>query len=188
MSNHSRPRAFIVGVLLAVVVACQREQAPQASIDDFFNRFTDEWVRSNPNQAIQARYFTGPEQDALEVQMTPLTRDWRHQRTEMARRGLAALARFHGAQLTEAQRVSADLMKWQLDLLVEGEKYEDFAFPLEQFAGANIDLVNALIVVHPLNSEKDAANYVQRLGQVATRMEEAVAANPDIASLESDAG
>src|SRR5512145_2489758 len=127
-----------LALLVAGVAACGRSQP--SSIDDFFRTFTDDWVRSNPNQAIAARYFTGPEQDALEVQMTPLTREWRHQRTEVARRGLAELARFDGAQLTDAQRVSADLMKWQLEVLVEGEKYEDFAFPLEQFAGANIDL------------------------------------------------
>ena len=68
-----------LALLVAGVAACGRSEPP--SIDDFFRTFTDEWVRSNPNQAIQARYFTGPEQDALEVQMTPLTRDWRHQRT-----------------------------------------------------------------------------------------------------------
>jgi uncharacterized protein (DUF885 family) len=182
MSNHSRPRAFIVGVLLAVVVACQREQAPQASIDDFFNRFTDEWVRSSPNQAIQSRYFTGAEQDALEVQITPLTREWRHRRVEMARQGLAELAKFDPARLTDDQRVSADLMKWQLDVVVEGEQYDDFVFPLEQFAGANIDLVNTLTVVHPLNTEKDALNYVARLGQVATRMDEATAQARELAA------
>jgi uncharacterized protein (DUF885 family) len=182
MSNHNRPRAFIVGVLLAVVVACQREQAPQASIDDFFNRFTDEWVRSSPNQAIQSRYFTGAEQDALEVQITPLTREWRHRRVEMARQGLAALAKFDPARLTDDQRVSADLMKWQLDVVVEGEQYDDFVFPLEQFAGANIDLVNTLTVVHPLNTEKDALNYVARLGQVATRMDEATAQARELAA------
>jgi uncharacterized protein (DUF885 family) len=170
----------VLALLVASVAACGRSQPP--SIDDFFRTFTDDWVRSNPNQAIGARYFTGPEQDALEVQMTPLTREWRRQRTDMARRGLAELARFEGVQLTDAQRVSADLMKWQLEVLVEGEKYEDFAFPLEQFAGANIDLVNALIVVHPLNSEKDASNYVQRLGQVAARMEEATAEARDLAA------
>jgi uncharacterized protein (DUF885 family) len=150
-------------LLIASVVACQQppaQQPPAPSIDDFFRTFTDDWVRSNPNQAIAARYFTGPEQDALEVQMTPLTREWRHRRVEMAQRALAELAKFNGAQLTDAQRVSADLMKWQLEVIVEGEKYEDFAFPLEQFAGANIDLVNALTVVHPLNTEKDASNYV----------------------------
>ena len=182
MSNHSRPRAFIVGVLLAVVVACQREQAPQASIDDFFNRFTDQWVRSNPNQAIQSRYFTGAEQDALEVQITPLTREWRHRRVEMARQGLAELAKFDPARLTDDQRVSADLMKWQLDVVVEGEQYDDFVFPLEQFAGANIDLVNTLTVVHPLNTEKDALNYVVRLGQVATRMDEATTQARELAA------
>src|SRR5688572_8717434 len=182
MSNHSRPRAFIVGVLLAVVVACQREQAPQASIDDFFNRFTDEWVRSSPNQAIQSRYFTGAEQDALEVQITPLAREWRRRRVEMARQGLVELAKFDPARLTDDQRVSADLMKWQLDVVVEGEQYDDFFFPLEQFAGANIDLVNTLTVVHPLNTEKDALNYVARLGQVATRMDEATAEARELAA------
>ena len=173
MSNHIRPRAFAASVLLAVAVGCQREQAPPPSIDDFFTRFTDEWVRSNPNQAIQSRYFTGAEQDELEVQITPLTREWRHRRVEMARQGLAELAKFDPSRLTDAQRVSAQLMKWQLEVVVEGDQYDDFAFPLEQFDGANIDLVNTLTVVHPLNTEKDAMNYVARLGQVATRMDEA---------------
>jgi uncharacterized protein (DUF885 family) len=129
----------------------------------------------NPNQAIAARYFTGPEQDALETQMTPLTREWRNRRVELARRGLIELAAFDRQQLTDTQRVSADLMKWQLEMFVEGEKYEDFHFPLEQFGGANVNLPNALIIVHPLNTEKDGANYVARLAQVSARMDEAVA-------------
>jgi uncharacterized protein (DUF885 family) len=60
-------------------------------------------------------------------------------------------------------------------MVVEGGQYDDFSFPLEQFAGANVNLPNALTIVHPLNTEKDAANYVARLGQVAARMDEAVA-------------
>ena len=81
--------AACLALLVAVVAACV---AQTQSIDDFFVRFTDEWIRSNPNQAIQARYFTGPEQDALETQITPLTREWRRRRVENARRGLAELA------------------------------------------------------------------------------------------------
>src|ERR1044071_5995520 len=111
----------------------------------------------NPNQAIATRYFMGPEQDALETQITPLTREWRSRRVELARRGLMELTAFDREQLTETQRVSADLMKWQLEMLVEGEKYDDFYFPLEQFGGANVNLPNALIIVHPLNTEKDGA-------------------------------
>ena len=181
MSSYIRSRALLAGALLAAaVVAHPRAQAP--AIDDFFRTFTDDWVRANPNQAIQSRYFTGAEQDALEAQITPLTREWRRRRVEMTRRGLAELAKFDKDRLTATQRVSADLMKWQLEVVVEGDKYDDFAFPLEQFAGANIELVNILTVLHPLNTEKDAANYVTRLGQVAARMQEATAEARELAA------
>jgi uncharacterized protein (DUF885 family) len=150
-------------------------QAQQRSIDAFFEEFTAEWVHLSPNQATASRYFTGATQDALERQLTPQTREWRQRRVELARRGLADLKRFDRARLTESQRLSADLMEWQLQVAVDGQKFEDFAFPLEQFQGANIELVNELTVVHPLITEKDATNYIARLGQVATRMNEATA-------------
>ena len=126
-----------------------------------------------PQSGDRLRYFTGAEQDALETQLTPSTREWRQKRVALARRGLEQLKTFERAELTDAQRVSADLMAWQLAIVVEGEKYEDFVFPLEQFNGVNINVVNALTIVHPLNTEKDAVNYVARLRQVAARMEEA---------------
>ena len=150
-------------------------RAQSRSIDDFFRSFTDEWVRMNPNLAIQARYFTGPEQNRLETQLTPLVRQWRQRRVALAERGLSQLRRFDSSRFTPAQRVSADLMKWQLELVVEERQHETLTFPLEQFAGANVTLVNALTVLHPLNSERDAKTYLARLGQVSTRMAEATA-------------
>ena len=44
---------------------------PQRTLDDFFNDFTARWIRNNPNQAVSTRYFSGPEQDRLEQQLTP---------------------------------------------------------------------------------------------------------------------
>ena len=172
MHNGNRVRAALAAALL-VIAAGAGPRAQTGSINDFFSTFTDAWVRASPNQAIVSRYFTGAEQDALETQITPLTREWRRRRVDMAQRGLADLAKFDVNRLTPEQRVSAELMKWQLEVVVEGEKYDDYAFPLEQFAGANIELVNALTVLHPISTEKDAANYVTRLGQVASRMQEA---------------
>ncbi len=168
-------RPVVCAVVLLAFYHAIAVRAQQPGIEDFFNRFTADWVRINPNQATATRYFVGAEQDALESQLTPVTQAWREQRRELARRGLAELARFDRNRLTESQRVSADLMKWQLDIAVEGGKYEDFVFPLEQFAGVNVDLPNQLAVVHPLVTEKDAEHYVARLRQVAARMQEATA-------------
>jgi uncharacterized protein (DUF885 family) len=175
---HLRPiGACATALLLAATLAAQ-----QPSIDDFFRDFTAEWVRSNPNLATSSRYFTGEEQDRLERQLTPETDAYRRGRIALARKGLAELAKFSNYKMTAMQRVSADLMQWQLDIVVREEPFLDFTFPLQQMSGANINLVEALTVRHPLASEKDAVNYIAALGQAGTRMDEAVAESRRLAT------
>jgi uncharacterized protein (DUF885 family) len=100
------------------------------TIDDFFRDFTAEWIRINPNLATSLRYFTGEEQDRLERQLTPLTIASARQRLQVARKGLAELSKFDRRGMTETQRVSAEVMKWQLEMVVAEEPYWDYDFPL----------------------------------------------------------
>jgi uncharacterized protein (DUF885 family) len=166
---------LLLAIAMVIGVSAQQPPPPQPSVSTFFNEFTAEWIRSNPNQAASTRYFSGPEQDAFEQQISPDTAEVRHSRVVLARKGLQQLTAFDRARLSESERISADLMQWQLSTLVEGEKYDDYAFPLEQFGGANVNLPNLLVVSHPLNTERDTVSYVARLGQVSTRMDEAIA-------------
>jgi uncharacterized protein (DUF885 family) len=159
--------------MLVVSGAAMRGQA--RAIDEFFNTFTDEWMRFHSDYAAATRYFTGEERDRLERQLAPLTIEYQRDRIQLARRGLTELRRFDRAKLPAAQRLSADLMDWQLDTVVKGEPFLDLNFPLEQFQGANIGLVNTLTVQHVLQTEKDATNYLARLAQVGARMNEAIA-------------
>jgi len=169
-------------VLLAAAAAVVPLPAQQPSITDFFNTFAAEWVRINPNQATATRFFTGDEQRRLERQLTPVTRTFQLQRIALAKRGLGDLARFNRASLNETDRTSADIMEWQLQRVVEGEPFLDYVFPFEQFAGVNIGLVTALTSSHPLAVESDVNNYVARLSQVATRMNETIAEAQRIAA------
>jgi uncharacterized protein (DUF885 family) len=163
-------------VLLGVVAAPGGGAAQLGSIEQFFDRFTDEWMRLNSDDAAATRYFgTRDEQERAERTLQPQTIEFRRERARLARRGLDELRRFDRARLTPPQRVSADLMEWQLETVVSGEPFVDFEFPIEQFAGANISLVNNLTVRHPVRTERDAANYVARLALVGTRMSEATA-------------
>src|SRR5262245_53827522 len=132
-------------------------------------------MRANPTGATGARYFAGPEQDRLERQLTPETSAYRRERINLARKGLAQLRNFDHAQLSEIQRVSADLLQWQLDTIVREEPYLDYSFPLNQFNGVNVSMVEALTVRRPLSSLRDAENYVAVLRQAGPRMEEAIA-------------
>jgi uncharacterized protein (DUF885 family) len=155
----------------------------QRTIDDFFNDFTARWMEANPSQATAVRYFTGEKQDRLERQLTPETLNYRKERIQLARQGLNELAGFDRSRLTEAQRVSADLMEWQLKTVGEEEPYLDYTFPLEQMNGANVRLVETLTVRHPVQTERDAENYVAVLGQVSARMDEAIGEARRLAAL-----
>lgn len=163
-------------ILYLTLVFTLRAQAPapSANIDDFFRDFTAQWVRGNPNLATSTRYFTGDEQDRLERQLTPETTAYKRERIRLARQGLAELAKFDRAKMSEAQRLSADVMQWQLDTIVREEPFLNFTFALEQMNGANIRLVETMTVRHPVLTEKDAANYLAALAQVSARMDEAV--------------
>jgi uncharacterized protein (DUF885 family) len=156
--------------------------AQDRNVDDFFRDFTADWVRHDPNLATRTRYFSGDEQDRLERQLTPLTVDWRRERIQRARQGLAELGKFDRTRMTETQRVSAEVMQWQLGVIVREEPYLDYTFPLEQFNGANVGLVSALTIIHPVLSERDAENYLAALGQVSTHMEEAIAESRRLAA------
>jgi uncharacterized protein (DUF885 family) len=151
-------------------------QSTTRTIDDFFRDFTADWVRHSPTLATSSRYFTGDEQDSLERQLTPDTRDWKLDRIRRAREGLAELAGFKRTPLTPAHQVSVDLMEWQLNDLTDEEPFLDYTFPLEQMNGANVSLVETLTVRHPLVTERDAENYLAALKEVRARMEEAIAA------------
>jgi uncharacterized protein (DUF885 family) len=168
------PVAALTVALAGTIAAAQGVQSGR-TLDGFFNDFTAEWVRSNPDQATATRYFTGAEQDRLERQLTPATDAFLRARIELASKGLVELGKFDRAGFTEQQRVSAELAQWQLQTVVDQEPYVDFVFPLEQMNGVNVRVVEALTVRHPLLTDKDAANYVAALGHVSTRMEEAIA-------------
>ncbi|HUQ50824.1 MAG TPA: DUF885 domain-containing protein, partial [Gammaproteobacteria bacterium] len=182
MAQFARPLLLSLAVLGGCAEPPPPAQTPApappaasaASIDGFFQRFTDDWVRRNPNLAISTRYFEGEEQDRLSRQITPVSKAYELETIAIARRGLTELATFERGTLTLDQQLSADIMRWQLQNAVDGEPFLDYSFPLEQMNGVNVLLPNQLTVVQPVATARDAENYVARLGQFDERMAEAV--------------
>src|SRR5262245_34984834 len=122
-------------------------------------------MRGNPNAATAFRYFKANEQDRLERQLTPETNEYRKTRIKLARKGLEELRKFDRGAMSESQRISAELMEWQLDTLAREEPFLDYAFPLNQFNGVNVNMVETLTVRRSVSSLRDAENYVSVLRQ-----------------------
>jgi uncharacterized protein (DUF885 family) len=169
---------YLAGALVACAVV-GLSAAPSSSprtVAEFFDAFTTEWMHANPrNLAMSMRYFSGPEQDVVDQQVSLDTPEFWHSMAQLAQKGLRELGTYDRARMTADERVSADLLRWQLEGAVEYDKHTGMIFPLEQYAGVNVNLTTTLTVAHPLNSEKDAVHYITRLGLVATRMDQAAA-------------
>jgi uncharacterized protein (DUF885 family)/glyoxylase-like metal-dependent hydrolase (beta-lactamase superfamily II) len=154
----------------------EEERTPAASaIGAFFESFAREWVRSNPQRATALQYFTGAEQDLLDRQLTPVTRAYRKERIDAARKGLAELRAFDRKTLSAEDRVSYDALEWQLDDIVRGEAYLDHNFPFEQFGGVQRQLTEFLANTHPVRNARDAENFLARLDQVDEVLDSATA-------------
>ena len=174
MTRLRGPVILSICLFVATSALGARYQAKATSVSEFFRVFGAEWLRNDPNQATRTRYLTGTEQESLERQMTPRTLAWRQDRIARARRGLVQLRALDRSTFNETERVSADVMEWQLQSIVDEEPYLDFAYPLDQYQGGNVALPEALTANHPLRNEKDGENYLSRLKQMSARMGEAV--------------
>jgi uncharacterized protein (DUF885 family) len=170
-------RSVLLATLAAASVtaggAAAQGTAPTPAISSFFDTFADEWMRRQPSASTGSRFFEGEVQAALDRQLTPLSDGFQEETVALARRGLLELGRYDRGKLSDAERVSADVMRFQLERLVDGWAHRDYQFPLQQFSGANVSLPNLMTVVHPVRSAGDAYSYLARLRLFDERMAEA---------------
>lgn len=168
--------------LASLALLASTLHAADPAFDTFAQKLADEWMRANPAGATQQQYFSGAEQDALDRQLTPITREARAARAALAASGLTELAKFDRARFSEAQRNSVAMLAWQLDDIVRAEPFEEHAFVFNQFRGLQLGLVNFLSQTHPIRNARDIDNYLARLALVAAQLDEGIAQARDRAS------
>ncbi|WP_374566497.1 DUF885 family protein [Ideonella sp.] len=149
--------------------------SPPAGFDAWADGLAADWVRLSPERATFTQYFGGAEQALIDRRLTPQTAEHRQHQRDTARAGLAQLARFDPAALTPEQRTSAATIGWSLQRTLAAEPFEDHHFVFNQFGGLQIRLVSLFDEAQPLRAPADAGIFVDRLSQVAGRIDEAIA-------------
>ncbi len=163
-----------------LLISCSGEvpnitEVETPSIEDFFHEFTNDWMRLNPHLAIRYQYFPEGEKDQISRQLTPFSsEEWAQESIILTQQGLDQLDDFDRDLLTYEQNISADMMQWQLQNILDSEQFLNYDFPLQQMNGINVEIPNFLTVVYPIGSERDAENYIAVLGQVKESIESAI--------------
>lgn len=153
-----------------------------SDFDRWAESFAADWVRANPTISTYQQYLPAAEQDALDRQLTPNTKEYRAGRVAAAKTALDELAKFDRASLSPDQRTSAATIEWSLRGVVESAPFADFNFVFNQFGGLHVSTVNFLTQAHPIRHRRDIENYLARLQLVAGRIDEGVAQAKDAAA------
>lgn len=156
----------------------------EPSIDQFFDKFVEDWVRQVPEMATAMRLFPAEEQNKLDGKLSDVTEEAAHRRIAQAREGLAGLRKFDRALLTPAQRLSADMFAYQLNDIIGEEPYLAYRFPINQFRGVQTMLPSLMTDLHPLRTAIDAENYLLRLRAAGSQIDQALAVMQDRAKQE----
>jgi uncharacterized protein (DUF885 family) len=164
---------------MAIAAATPLVAAEATGIDKFFDSFLERWVMANPEQATSMRLFSGDLQDRLDAQLTDISDAAAHARISRAREGLAELKKFDRSRLTPEQKISAEMMEYQLTDVVAEEPFLAYSFPLNQFGGIQVRLPTLMTDVHPLRNQHDAENYLARLSAAGAKINQAMAIMQD---------
>jgi len=169
-------------LLLALALAITSLHAADPAFDVWAEALAADSIRTNPTAATYTQYFIGAEQDALDRQLTPNTKEYRATRVAAAKKALAELGQFDRSKLDATQRVSAAVIEWSLNGVVAAEPFADFNFVFNQFGGLQVSLVNFLSQTHPIRNRRDIENYLVRLNLVAAQVDEGIAQATDAAT------
>ena len=143
--------------------------------DAWAEAFAAEWVRLSPERATITQYFDGAEQVALDRQLSSRGPAQRRRQRELARQGLERLTRFEAATLTAERRVAAATLRFGLQRVLDAEPFEDHDFAFDQLGGLQVRAVNLFTQLHPLRRPDDIENWLERLEQLAARVDETIA-------------
>jgi uncharacterized protein (DUF885 family) len=160
--------------LLALAAGSSAYSAAVPGIDQFFEEFMQEWVRSDPEAATSLRMLPPDEQDRLDSKLTEISDVALHARVSLAKDGLARLRKFDRAKLTAEQQLSAEIFEYQMQLEVEQERFLPLEFPLNQFTGVQVRFPTLMTNIHPVRKARDAENYVARLEAFGPKLDEAL--------------
>ncbi len=91
---------------------------------------------------------------------------------QMVKDDLAMLHRYDRAALDRENQLSYDVLDYFLGIQVEGDRFRNYDFPVNQMQGIQSGLPNFMAQVHQVNNEKDAKNYITRLNKFTVKFDQ----------------
>ena len=163
---------LVVAAAILSSLLAQGEPTPPVSFDQWIDAFTSEWSGAATSKSSAESM---PDEDDPEALFRDSQKARQKRRLALARKGLAGLDQFPRTALSATQNISAALLRWHLDTFVASDPFTDHLFVFRQLRGLHVTLVDSLTERSTIRKKRDVETYLERLGRVATQIDEGIA-------------
>jgi uncharacterized protein (DUF885 family) len=154
-----------VSFLVAVVLTVKLIWFKPFSIHHFFERAYYEMLLEDPESLSRSHLLDGVPFFDQSTKLSDLSSAHQKHQTELGKQLLKTLEEYDRDDLSGTELGSYDVLHWFLQHNVEGEQFQFYDYPLNQFSGAHLAFPSFMMRGHKINSAKDAENYLARLKQ-----------------------
>lgn len=169
----SSVRLLVLLVLGLASLVARPVHAANPAFEKWVDAFTAEWSRGSPSASSSGA--DASDNSDLDAVLLAVQNAQREQRVALAQRGLTEVARYTPESLDATQRVSAELLRWHLDMFLARQPFADHAFVFRQLRGLHVALVDSIAERSTLRRPRDVDNYLERLGKVAGQIDQGIA-------------
>lgn len=128
-------------------------------LNHFFQVVFDDAVARSP----ETQTYLG--RDTNKDQLDDLSVEAREQKFQASKKFLKDLLSFRREDFKGQDLISYDLMKIELEDQIEGHRWADYFYPVNQMHGIQSGLPSFMIAMHQVKSKEDLLAYLSRLGQ-----------------------
>ncbi len=173
MSCHFKIKKLVSVIFMSSLIACSEEK-PSDDINVFFQDIFEESLMDSPERLTNTRF------------MEQKGKPWRHDRLDdlslaheeknMARdhHNYDLLMAYDVQTLNKEERLSARLLRWQMENNFANEKYRFHGYSITQLGGLMDNYPLFMNGYHQINSVAEAEDYIARLHGVKKQFEDTV--------------
>jgi uncharacterized protein (DUF885 family) len=151
----------------------QSSSANNRSVQEIQDEIFQEHVNSSPEWNSQLRMF-GDSPDPLGDQIDDISPAAEIEGLEFSKASLATLRNIDLSALSFDEQTSTNVFSWYFDDLVRRGEFMFYDYLIAPGFGAQNGIISFMTDVHEVKSKLDADNYIARLRQVDTKMDQAV--------------
>ena len=144
-----------------------------AKIDWFYGRVFGQFALQSPELLSNMRILP-PWLDFYSDDLDDASPAHEAEMADMIKRDVDTLHRYDRTAFDQNGALSYDVLDYFLSIQVEGDRFRDYDFPVNQLAGIQSSLPNFMAQTHQVNNKHDADAYIARLDKFPVKFGQVV--------------